>query len=83
MIVCGVAAIVRLTFKSVLFQRHKASGRWVTVKTVTLTRAQALGTATVTTGTFKAKVRSHSRVRARLTLTQASPCYIGARSNTT
>jgi plastocyanin len=67
--------------KSVLFQRHKSSGRWVTVKTVTLTRAQALGTTTMTTGTFKAKVRRHARVRAKLTLTQASPCYISARSN--
>jgi hypothetical protein len=35
----------------------------------------------MTTGTFKARVRRHSRVRASLTLTQASPCYIGARSN--
>jgi hypothetical protein len=57
------------------------SGRRVTVKTVMLTRARALGTTTMTTGTLKAKVRRHARVRARLTLTQASPCYIGARSN--
>jgi hypothetical protein len=35
----------------------------------------------MTTGTFKAKVRRGTRVRAVLTLTQASPCYIGARSN--
>jgi plastocyanin len=67
--------------KSVLFQKRKSSGRWVHVKTVTLTRAQQLGTTTMTTGKFKAKVRHHARVRAVLTLTQASPCYIGARSN--
>ena len=77
----SVKAASSFVGKSVLFQRRKASGRWVTVKTVTFTRAEVLGTTTMTTGTFKARVHRRSRVRARLTLTQASPCYIGARSN--
>jgi plastocyanin len=76
----SVKAATTLAGKSVLFQKMKAPGRWVTVKKVTLTGAIRAGGNTTTSRTFKSSIR-HRRVRATLTLAQAHPCYAGSRSN--
>jgi plastocyanin len=68
--------------KYVLFQRRKSNGHWITSKKVTLEIVQKVGsTATLTTRAFGARVSHGRRVRARLTAGQATPCYLGARSN--
>jgi hypothetical protein len=79
-----VTAGQSLTGKTVVFQRYsKVKKRWVRVKRVTLTTATA-GTpkpTMVTSSSFKAKVARTTRVRVLLTTAQASPCYVGTRSN--
>jgi hypothetical protein len=80
-----VTAGESLTGKVVVLQRYsKLKKRWLRVKKVTLTTATA-GTpkpTMVTSASFKAKVARRARVRLLLTTAQASPCYVGATSNT-
>jgi hypothetical protein len=72
-----------LAGKYVLFQRRKASGRWVTFQKVRLKVASKIGSnATITQSSFTTKLHTGHRVRVTLTFGQAAPCYVGASSNT-
>jgi hypothetical protein len=71
---------------TVAFQRYAAaSGRWITVKRVSLvagaTATTPLPSTTTSAATFRVRIRSHLKVRAVLTQLQAGSCYLAARSN--
>jgi plastocyanin len=67
--------------KTVLFQRRKAGGQWVTVKKVTLKTATTSTTTTISKRTFKSGIHRGRRVRITMTLRQTAPCYAASRSN--
>jgi len=67
--------------KTVLFQRRKATGRWVTVKKVTLKTAATSGATTISKKSFKSGIHRGRRVRITMTLRQTAPCYAPSRSN--
>ena len=77
----NVSAANSLVGKTVLFQRRKASGRWITVKKVTLKAATTSGKTTISSKTFKSNVHRGRRVRITMTLRQTAPCYAAGRSN--
>jgi hypothetical protein len=70
----------------VAFQRYAAStGRWLTLKTVTLTAGATVTTPLPSTLTsaasFRVRIKSRPKVRALLTQAQAGSCYAATRSN--
>ncbi len=75
----AVSAASSFSGKQVLFQKRRASGKWVTVKKVTLTAAAISGGTTTTSANFKSRVR-HRRVRISMVLSQTTPCYAASRS---
>lgn len=82
----SVSAVQSFAGHTVLFQRYVAlSGRWITVKTVTLVPGPTVTTplpSTITsTATFRVRIKSRLKVRALLTQAQAGTCYAAARSN--
>ncbi|SRR6266487_127999 len=71
---------------TVAFQRYAAlSGRWITVKRVTLVAGATVTTplpSTITSAvTFRVRIKSHLKVRAVLTQAQAGTCYAASKSN--
>lgn len=76
-----VSAARSFVGKTVLFQRRKASGRWVTVKKVTLKTAATSGATTISKRNFKSGIHRGRRVRITMTLRQTAPCYAASRSN--
>jgi plastocyanin len=76
----AVTAASSFSGKQVLFQRRKSSGKWVTVRKVTLTAAAISGGTTTTSANFKSRIRRGRRVRISMVLSQTSPCYAASRS---
>jgi plastocyanin len=76
----AVSAASSFTGKQVLFQKRRTSGKWVTVKKVTLKATAISGGTATTSANFKSKVR-HRRVRISIVLSQTTPCYAASRSN--
>jgi hypothetical protein len=81
----AVTAAQSFQGKFVYFQRYRSSlHKWATVKRVTLTAVKTTTAPTmVSSARFRSKLKARLRIRAVLGQAQASPCYLGARSNVT
>jgi plastocyanin len=78
-----VTAANKLVGKYAGFQRfNAATGRWVSVKVVSLRTASGTAPAVTTSVTFRSTVKPLLRVRAVLSQAQVGSCYLPGTSNT-
>ncbi len=75
-----VTAARSLAGRSVIFQR-RSSRKWSTVRNLRLRNMGQVVTTAISGRVFRSKVRKRRKIRIRLSAKQASPCYVGGRSN--
>jgi len=75
-----VTAARSLAGRSVILQRRR-SHKWSTVRKMRLKSMGQVVTTAISGRVFKSKVRRRRKIRIQLSPKQASPCYVGGRSN--